>query len=470
MASAENGAKQTPDSSPYSKVFILGTIAAASAFLVTVLIMLLCVGCKRKGKTKKVPAEGVKLMDMNLLRQTKLRSISKSDTRLHEMNKLSTNGKKGVKNRPASMDLLYLPNRKSDWDLRCPQSRQLPKIPPIPGEREHTYSEVRRHSSQPRAPEDALYESVGGRNEPDTAPPPAAPQPNPQNPPQGNGNGSAPPTNAKAQAQDTVTAEYACIRKVRKADKAQQQQPEKGAEAAEQEPRYSSTELLSTHRNHELPRKPIDGFHLHSFPKEAVFMGNGEQYIWKPPEEGDVAPLPAKPAAPPPVPKVDNSQGQLTSVEISEMYSKVCKPTKKKRPPASPPPPTKDSNGHKNQRCPAANAEREEVPAYDANKPPGWAGGAQAVRPGEDPCYESISEKTWAGAEEADPAYETIDANWKRDKPPASQQGKKKKLPTKAHPSENFYESISDVKQGASTSTTTIFMFNDGVEMYVTGL
>lgn len=36
---------------------------------------------------------------------------------------------------------------------------------------------------------------------------------------------------------------------------------------------------------------------------------------------------------------------------------------------------------------------------------------------------------------------------------------------------ENFYETISDVKQGASSSgTTTIFTFNDGMEMYVTGL
>ncbi|KPP58079.1 hypothetical protein Z043_124129, partial [Scleropages formosus] len=80
---------------PYGKVLLLGAIAAASAFVVTILIVLLCVGCQRKGKSNNVPAEGTKhrIMDMSRLRQSKLRSISKSDTKLHQMNKPNCNGK-----------------------------------------------------------------------------------------------------------------------------------------------------------------------------------------------------------------------------------------------------------------------------------------------------------------------------------------------------------------------------------------
>uniref|UniRef100_A0A3Q3BZ44 Si:dkey-70p6.1 n=2 Tax=Haplochromini TaxID=319058 RepID=A0A3Q3BZ44_HAPBU len=87
---------------PYGKVLLLGAIAAASAFVVTILIVVLCVGCQRKGKTHNVPGEGGKhrLMDMGILRQSKLRSISKSDT---EMNKMNCNGKSET-----LMDFLYI--------------------------------------------------------------------------------------------------------------------------------------------------------------------------------------------------------------------------------------------------------------------------------------------------------------------------------------------------------------------------
>uniref|UniRef100_A0A4W5NG95 Uncharacterized protein n=1 Tax=Hucho hucho TaxID=62062 RepID=A0A4W5NG95_9TELE len=76
----------------YGKVLLLGAIAAASAFVVTILIVVLCVGCQRKGKTHHVPSEGGehRLMDMSILKQSRLRSISKSDG---EMNKLNCNGK-----------------------------------------------------------------------------------------------------------------------------------------------------------------------------------------------------------------------------------------------------------------------------------------------------------------------------------------------------------------------------------------
>ncbi|MGH0161001.1 UNVERIFIED_CONTAM: hypothetical protein FKN15_055608 [Acipenser sinensis] len=261
MASLLTGSKGTPVSPSHGKDLLLGTVAAASAFLVTALIVLLCVGCKKKGKTKKVPIDGVKLVDMrvpktgqsavgkatarkgrqrrsrlgvklvdmSLLRQTQLRSISKSDTRLHEMKKIPCNGKKGTKNRPVSMDLLHLPSRRSDWDLRYPQNRQLPTLPLSPGEdKDHTYSEVGRPSSQPRCPEDTLYESVGGRNEAGAAAAATAIQPKHlKQPAQSHGNGSmalSPSQEPCRQAEDSVTAEYACVRKVRKTDKAQQQQ------------------------------------------------------------------------------------------------------------------------------------------------------------------------------------------------------------------------------------------------------
>ncbi|TMS16198.1 hypothetical protein E3U43_013491 [Larimichthys crocea] len=58
---------------PYGKVLLLGAIAAASAFVVTILIVVLCVGCQRKGKTHNVPGEGGKhrLMDMIEIKRAK---------------------------------------------------------------------------------------------------------------------------------------------------------------------------------------------------------------------------------------------------------------------------------------------------------------------------------------------------------------------------------------------------------------
>ncbi|KAJ8408123.1 hypothetical protein AAFF_G00263510, partial [Aldrovandia affinis] len=88
MASMQSGPS-------YRKVLLLGAIAAASAFVVTILIVLLCVGCQRKGRTKnaQTDTENHKIMDMSGLRQSKMRSMSKSDTRLHEMSRVACNGK-----------------------------------------------------------------------------------------------------------------------------------------------------------------------------------------------------------------------------------------------------------------------------------------------------------------------------------------------------------------------------------------
>lgn len=45
MASMQDGLNFTAP--PYGKVLLLGAIAAASAFVVTILIVVLCVGCQR---------------------------------------------------------------------------------------------------------------------------------------------------------------------------------------------------------------------------------------------------------------------------------------------------------------------------------------------------------------------------------------------------------------------------------------
>lgn len=122
------------------------------------------------------------------------------------------------------------------------------------------------------------------------------------------------------------------------------------------------------------------------------------------------------------------------------------------------------------------------------------------ARSQEEPCYEPVGDRSWSSAmPESDPAYASIDPHRKRDQggPNNSTSGgtatlKRKKpvpQPPQAAPAapqgsgpsapparglpggENFYETISDVKQGANSSgTTTIFTFNDGMEMYVTGL
>ncbi len=94
----------------------------------------------------------------------------------------------------------------------------------------------------------------------------------------------------------------------------------------------------------------------------------------------------------------------------------------------------------------------------------------------EEPCYEPVGEKTWPRglAQESDPAYATIDSHRKREKLASNTLKPKKKpvqAPGRAMTCENFYETIGEVKQGENpASTTTIFTFNDGMEMYVTGL
>uniref|UniRef100_A0A3Q3BPD9 Uncharacterized LOC102310871 n=1 Tax=Haplochromis burtoni TaxID=8153 RepID=A0A3Q3BPD9_HAPBU len=82
------------DNLTYQNLLLLGAIAAASAFVVTILIVLVCVGCQRKSKSKHPPAgeKGTSVNMQGTLRHPKLNSMSKSDTRLHEINRFPCNG------------------------------------------------------------------------------------------------------------------------------------------------------------------------------------------------------------------------------------------------------------------------------------------------------------------------------------------------------------------------------------------
>lgn len=180
--------------------------------------------------------------------------------------------------------------------------------------------------------------------------------------------------------------------------------------------------------------------------------------------------------------------------QVAEMYSKVCKPGKKKRAvPGSPP----GNSGFRTLG--RGDRDRDRDGGFSVVvKPQTWAlqEGKAAGGPLDEHCYESI------GTEECEPAYENLEggAAWKRERPPntcatlrprrkkgqqplqqqqppppppTQQNPKLQHLPAKALllPGENLYESIGELKQGSATSsTTTIFTFNDGMEMYVTGL
>ncbi|XP_068453861.1 uncharacterized protein si:dkey-70p6.1 isoform X3 [Clinocottus analis] len=459
MASMQDGLNFTAP--PYGKVLLLGVIAAASAFVVTILIVVLCVGCQRKGKTHNVPGEGGKhrLMDMGILRQSKLRSISKSDT---EMNKMNCNGK----------------SRAGQTDTPAP-----PAVP-----------------ANTPAPPDPDGDVEGGmpESESEVMSPPHPPE----------------------------TAEYACVRKLRKAEKAPQKR-DSGTDMGDPPappPRHAPPSHPAPPPPHphstKLPRRNVDAFNVPAFPKrfqlhlismttgqtpyadedhemqlkveklEVMFMGNGEQYIWKPPEEEEMLMHQNKALGPLGAHTVENIQP--SAAVVAEMYSKVCKPGKKKRAvPGSPP----ANPGFRTLG--RGDRDRDRDGGFSVVvKPQTWAlqEGKAVGGPLDDHCYESI------GTEECDLAYENMEGAWKRERPPntcATLRPRRKKaqqplqqqqpppppptqqtpklqhLPAKAMllPGENLYESIGDLKQGSATSsTTTIFTFNDGMEMYVTGL
>lgn len=175
----------------------------------------------------------------------------------------------------------------------------------------------------------------------------------------------------------------------------------------------------------------------------------------------------SSPCAPPPPPCALRPQ-------IADTYSIVCKSQKKKKPPP-------ENNGSKTLPRSFGGA--------------GARGRGRGVQQGqarsqEEPGYQPVGDRLWSA--EADPADAAIDgprgeqagtnsvaaaaaagggsATLKRKKQQQAAPGPPQGSGPPGPPvREHFYESIGDGKKGAS-STTTIFTFNDGMEMYVTGL
>ncbi|KAK7884184.1 hypothetical protein WMY93_027307 [Mugilogobius chulae] len=519
--------------SPFKNLLLLGAIAAASAFVVTILIVLVCVGCQRKSKSKHPPAgeKGTSVNMQGTLRHPKLNSMSKSDTRLHEINRFPCNGNSVSKSRPASMDLLLLHSRRSQTDLRPSHGRQLPQIPTSPpgsgqdsggetggdpetglggsgggGEaRDHTYTEVgMRNNPTPTHPlDDGLYETVGVRDAEAAHKVPSAPPSilsnSPasvraaQSPPaqvngarggnnfvnngRGNGringgNGTIPGRGNNLSGvnrsplssvnsltnQEPGGVEYASVRKFRKVEKSSRKENNGGDSQSDQSSVSDSPSAPPLHRSQEFPRKPLEPFHIHSFPKEAVFMGNGEQYIWKPPEDDDIITL-----HPPPL-RGDNGQGHphpplqrrlqrptplcvRTRERSLQWKTMVLKPSHAHLVGAEEK--AEGSNCRLGPRKnPAMNRHRKREQASNNNSLAG--GSATLKRKKQQQQQQQAALPATAPAQGSGPSS----------------------LPVRGLPGgEHFYESISDVKAGAnSASTTTIFTFNDGMEMYVTGL
>ncbi|XP_056405333.1 lck-interacting transmembrane adapter 1 [Hyla sarda] len=140
-----------------------------SAIGLFLLLCSLCTLCKKRKKRRMrtVCSGGVALVDVTLLRQTQLRSLSKSDTKLHEIKRPRP---VDPQLRPVSMDPLY-------------HSPQWP-IPNAPSTEDATYSNLNYN------PKNSLYECVGLQAEKE-------------------------PSLSESKV-NVVTAEYACVRKVKK--------------------------------------------------------------------------------------------------------------------------------------------------------------------------------------------------------------------------------------------------------------
>ncbi|XP_074066601.1 lck-interacting transmembrane adapter 1 [Macrotis lagotis] len=80
-----------------------------------------CATCYRKRRRRQ--QSGLKLVDVSLLRQTQLRSFSKSDSKLHELNQVPRNNKA---QRPTSFDLLY-----PRWPGGIRADVQMTTVPPV---------------------------------------------------------------------------------------------------------------------------------------------------------------------------------------------------------------------------------------------------------------------------------------------------------------------------------------------------
>ncbi|XP_040187392.1 lck-interacting transmembrane adapter 1 [Rana temporaria] len=182
--------------------------ALCSALGLFLLLCGLCALCKRRRKRRKrrmrnVHPNGVALVDVTLLRQTQLRSLSKSDTKLHEIKKPRFGDHQL---RPVSMDPLY---HSPNWQL-----------PAATEEEDATYSNL-NYTPEPLTT--SLYESVGSRAEMD-----------------------ATPSESRA---DEVTDEYAVVFKMKKGLNTGVQQSRKEKDSQTQKP---SEEPILPHRPDDL--------------------------------------------------------------------------------------------------------------------------------------------------------------------------------------------------------------------------
>ncbi|KAI1233444.1 hypothetical protein IHE44_0004621 [Lamprotornis superbus] len=134
--------------------------------------------------------------------------------------------------------------------------------------------------------------------------------------------------------------------------------------------------------------------------------------------------------------------GNAPQAKLEEMYSTVCKATKKKsQVPASTPRAVKEAGSGWPPPC-----QQEGAPA--APGPP-------------DPCYESINDRAWTGRGRGpDPDYEAVDINWKKAK---------RDKPGKPCVPENLYESVVDIWAGEPRKASARTAAN-GLEVYITNL
>ncbi|XP_061217699.1 lck-interacting transmembrane adapter 1 [Neopsephotus bourkii] len=309
--------------------------AGAALALLGALVYLgaLCAACRRKGRKKQLPPDGVKLVDESLLRQTQLRSLSKSDTKLHELYRVKAGDDA---QRPASLDLSTPAPADPQHGAGLLLHRELPQIPvPEPPAPDQTYSNLLFPPRRRPLP-DSVYECVAtGGEEPPVSPPRAV---------QG-------------------AADYACVRKVKKG-------------------------------------VPVEV-------QDAAAAGGPPQALqcW-------------------------GGSGGAPQVKLEEMYSTVCKATKKKT------------------QVPASPSREEGAQARS------WSLAAHGSL---DPCYESINDRAWTPQGRGpDPDYEAVDVNWKRA-------AKRDKAP------ENLYESVGDIWAGGSQRAAARIAPN-GLEVYITNL
>ncbi|XP_075757085.1 lck-interacting transmembrane adapter 1 isoform X2 [Pelodiscus sinensis] len=183
----------------------LAAVLALALLGVLVFLSALCAACRRKAGKKKIPPDGVKLVDASLLRQMQLRSLSKSDTKLHELIRVK---RMDEHQRPASVDFLYPSGSLGDGDGAMHSSsfsillrRELPQIPQSSPtvdalSPEQTYSNLPLSTPLTPAPE-ILYECVALTQD--------VPQPKPIS-------GTLVET---SEVHAAMTAEYACVRKVK---------------------------------------------------------------------------------------------------------------------------------------------------------------------------------------------------------------------------------------------------------------